>query len=159
LQLLAGVLEEIEFLTPRMAECANSNFLTVTELADTLVRETGMSFRTAHEIVSEAVKHQEGQFDANKMVAAVEALLRAEYKQFHMPDVALLRKALDAEHFVAVRKITGGPAAEVLEPEIERSRRLLAQDREWLENRRKLLTSAEERLRSEANEALSSARS
>ena len=56
---LTGVLEEVEFLTGHMAACADANFLTVTELADTLVRETGMSFRTAHEIVSEAVKEQE----------------------------------------------------------------------------------------------------
>ena len=60
LNLLAGVLEEIDFLTGHMAACADANFLTVTELADTLVRETGMSFRTAHEIVSEAVKEQDG---------------------------------------------------------------------------------------------------
>src|SRR3984885_14248840 len=66
LKLLAGVLGEIEFLTEHMAACAGANFLTVTELADTLVRETGMSFRTAHEIGSEAGKEQEGRDDAEK---------------------------------------------------------------------------------------------
>ena len=86
LNLLAGVLEEIEFLTGRMAACADANFLTVTELADTLVRETGMSFRTAHEIVSEAVKEQDGGYDAEKMAASVEYIMAADHHEFVMPD-------------------------------------------------------------------------
>jgi argininosuccinate lyase len=52
LQLLTGVMEEVEFKTARMAAKAEADFLTVTELADTLVRATAMDFRTAHEIVS-----------------------------------------------------------------------------------------------------------
>jgi len=152
LQLLAGVLEEIEFLTPHMAACANTNFLTVTELADTMVRETGMSFRTAHEIVSKAVKDQSGHFDADKMAASVEALLSAEYIQFQMPNVALLRKSLDAEYFVSLRAIPGGPAPAALEPEVERSRKLLTADREWLQSRAELLSSAKERLRAMAKQ-------
>ena len=122
LNLLAGVLEEIEFLTGRMAACADANFLTVTELADTLVRETGMSFRTAHEIVSEAVKEQDGGYDAEKMAASVEYIMAADHHEFVMPEMGLLRRSLDAAHFVAVRKIAGGPALEALEPEIKRSR-------------------------------------
>ena len=64
LQLLTGVLADIEFHTDHMEAAANANFLTVTELADTLVRETGISFHEAHEIVSTAVKDQHGTFDA-----------------------------------------------------------------------------------------------
>lgn len=135
LQLLAGVLEEIDFLTDRMAAKANADFLTVTELADTLVRETGMSFRTAHEIVSKSVKDQHGAFDADSMAAAVEAILASEYPEFTMPDVALLRKALDAEHFVALRVIPGGPALAALDPAIEQARSQVHQQQAWLTER------------------------
>jgi argininosuccinate lyase len=154
LKLLAGVLEEIEFLTERMAVAANSNFLTVTELADTLVRETGMSFRVAHEIVSEAVKEQHGAFDADKMAASVEALLAEKGKEFRMPSAGALRKALDAGYFVAVRKIPGGPAAEVLEPEIERSRELVERDAEWLKQQVEGFEEARRRVRSATRELL-----
>ena len=152
LKLLAGVLEEIEFLTERMAVAANANFLTVTELSDTLVRETGMSFRAAHEIVSAAVKEQHGAFDADKMATSVEALLAERGTQFKVPSVGALRRALDATYFVAVRKIPGGPSAEVLEPEIERSRELLERDAQWLKRQVDGFEAARERIRSATRE-------
>jgi argininosuccinate lyase len=154
LKLLAGVLEEIEFLTDRMAACADANFLTVTELADTLVRETGMSFRNAHEIVSEAVKDQEGHFDADKMAASVEYIMAADHHTFSMPELQLLRRSLDAAHFVAVRKVVGGPAPEVLEPEIQRSRALLDTDALWLKQQADSLETARERIRIATRELL-----
>ncbi len=157
LKLLAGVLQEIEFLTPRMAACADANFLTVTELADTLVRETGMSFRTAHEIVTEAVKDQDGLFDADKMAASVEYIMAADHHEFEMPELELLRKSLDAAHFVAVRKIPGGPAPEALEPEILRSRKLLEVDAIWLQKQSDRLDAAKERVRSKVQELLADA--
>jgi hypothetical protein len=44
----------------------------------------------------------------------------------------LLLRSLRADHFVAVRKIEGGPAPEVLEPEIKRARLLLISDQQKL---------------------------
>ena len=71
LRLLAGILAEAEFQTARMAERAAADFLTVTELADTLVREEGLSFREAHHLVSEAVKKLNGHYDPKAMVQAL----------------------------------------------------------------------------------------
>ncbi len=132
LRLLGGVLGEIEFLTERMATCANANFLTVTELADTLVRETGMSFRTAHEVVSRAVKALDGRYDDAAMADLVRELMTAEHPQYPVPRLEVLRRSLDAAHFVAIRTIPGGPALAALEPEIERSRGLVEADATWL---------------------------
>ncbi|WP_213805500.1 argininosuccinate lyase [Granulicella sp. dw_53] len=154
LKLLAGVLAEIEFLTDHMAACADANFLTVTELADTLVRETGMSFRTAHEIVSEAVKDLDGGYDAEKMAASVEYIMAADHREFEMPELDLLRRSLNAAHFVAVRKVPGGPALEALEPEILRSRALLDADALWLKKQTDGFEDARERVRSAARELL-----
>jgi argininosuccinate lyase len=139
LDLLAGVLDEIEFLTPHMAACAAANFLTVTELADTLVRETGISFHQSHSIVSAAVKDQHGSFDPDRMAASVHRILSQTLATAPpnaappLPSLALLRRSLDAANFVAVRSIPGGPALSALEPEIERSRALLASDAQWLQ--------------------------
>jgi argininosuccinate lyase len=129
----------------------------VTELADTLVRESGMSFRTAHEIVTEAVKDQDGVFDADKMAASVEYIMAADHHEFEMPELELLRKSLDAAHFVAVRKIAGGPAPEVLEPEIQRSRALLDVDARWLKKQVDGFEAARERIRSATRELLAEA--
>jgi argininosuccinate lyase len=45
----------------------------------------------------------------------------------------LLRTALSARNFVAVRKIAGGPAEEVLNPEIARAQEQCRRDRNWLD--------------------------
>src|ERR1700728_926609 len=75
LDLAAGVLETARFDTKVMEDRAHSNFLTVTELADVLVRSSGISFRTAHEIVSLAVKEagrSDGNKDPQKIIESVE---------------------------------------------------------------------------------------
>ena len=154
LKLLAGVLDEMEFLTRRMAECANTNFLTVTELADTLARHTGMSFHQAHGIVSQAVKQQHGVFDADGMAASVYAILTEKHPAPAAPPLEVLRLSLDAEHFIAVRKIPGGPALEVLEPEIKRSQKLLETDALWLGTLLQRFKEAREQIRTSVREVL-----
>jgi argininosuccinate lyase len=154
LRLLTGVLEEVEICTDRMAACADANFLTVTELADTLVRDTGMSFRTAHEIVSKAVKELHGSYDAAEMAAHVARILAEQYSHLPMPAVDLLMRSLRAEHFVAVRKIEGGPAPEALDPEIQRARLLVIADRQKLNTQLARVTDAHERLHEESRSLL-----
>lgn len=51
LGLLPELLKTADFKTERMAELANANFATATELANYLVKERQMSFRECHEIV------------------------------------------------------------------------------------------------------------
>ena len=132
LRLATGVLEEAEFKVHRMADNAESNFLTVTELADTLVRSASMDFRTAHEIVSHAVKELQGEYDLERMASAVERILAASSPPLHV-DAGVLRASLTASNFVAKRTIDGGPGASALEPEIQRAMKCCAADRAWLE--------------------------
>lgn len=156
LRLLAGVLEEVEVCTDRMAACADANFLTVTELADTLVRSTGMSFHSAHEIVSKAVKEMHGAYDPGKIIAYVRQILVQQYSHLPMPEAGLLERALSAQHFVAVRKIDGGPALEALEPEIERARQLVTTDKRKLQAHLDRFSGAREHLHEAARSLLAS---
>lgn len=153
LRLLTGALAEAEFHTARMAACAEGNFLTVTELADTLVRTTAMDFRTAHDIVSHAVKELRGRYDLERMAAAVERLLAAHGPAFAV-DAAVLRNALTATNFVAVRSLPGGPAAAALDPEILRAKQCCGEDRAWLNARRDALDAAAKRRRAAADALL-----
>jgi argininosuccinate lyase len=150
LRLIAGVLEEVEVCTDRMAACADANFLTVTELADMLVRTTGMNFHTAHEIVSKAVKELHGNYDAEGMASLVARILAEQYSHFPLPAVDVLVRAMRAEHFVAVRKVEGGPAPEALDPEIKRARLLVTADRQKLYAHIARFTSAHAQLREES---------
>jgi|UPI000553B3F0 argininosuccinate lyase len=148
IRLLRGALEEAELNTDRMAAAADSNFLPVTELADTLVRSTGMSFHAAHGIVSKAVRELEGRYDVDAMTDIVVLELQGK----HVLSRDIIYKALSAKNFVSVRKVPGGPAAEVLEPEIRRARETVTTDQIWLEERRRSLVEAHQILREECDE-------
>ena len=62
-----------------------------------------------------------------------------------------IRDALSAENFVAVRRIEGGPAAEALEPEIERARERIAEDERWLKATEQRLDDARKAMRRECD--------
>lgn len=132
LRLLAGALGEAEFNTARMAVAADGNFLPVTELADTLVRVTGMSFHASHKIVSKAVRELSAGYDVAVMTEIVVRELDAAGRSASISREEI-RSALSAKNFVAVRKIAGGPAAEALEPEILRAKEQAAADGRWLQ--------------------------
>lgn len=134
-RLLTGVLGEAEFNTARMAAAAEGNFLSVTELADTLVRRTGISFHAAHHLVSSAVKELiaacEG-YNLDAMTAIVERELPAITAKAQSITRDQIRVSLSAQNFVEVRCIPGGPASAVLEPEILRAKEQVRSDRLWL---------------------------
>jgi argininosuccinate lyase len=151
-RLLTGVLSEAAFNTSRMAAAADENFLPVTELADTLVRTAGMSFRAAHSVVSLAVRELKGNYDPEAITDIVERELAAA---LGAPAVTRkeIREALSAKNFVAVRRVPGGPASEVLEPEILRGRARITLDERWLQQTEQKWASARALIR-EQNDAL-----
>ncbi len=157
LRLLTGVLEEAEFNTERMAAAAESNFLTVTELADTLVRSTGISFHAAHHLVSEAVKNMIAAgvgYDHAAIAAIIERECYPDTKGRTWVTSEQIRQSLSARNFVDVRRIAGGPAAEALEPEIQRAQKQVVTDQRWVENANELTLQAHALLREECDKLL-----
>ncbi|HYP15303.1 MAG TPA: argininosuccinate lyase [Bryobacteraceae bacterium] len=120
-ELLSGVLQHATFDTDTMARRASESFITVTELADTLVRNEGISFREAHAIVAAAVKSS-----SDLHADIVSAVLAAGTFRSTRDDLLL---ALDAREFVRRRTVTGGPAPEAVQRQLES----LADDREEME--------------------------
>jgi argininosuccinate lyase len=153
--LLTGVLAEAEWNLPRMAAAAEGNFLTVTELADTLVRATSLDFRAAHEIVSEGVNQLRGVYDPEAMASTVECILGGHAPGIHI-DPTVLRTALTASNFIAVRDLPGGPAPSALEPEIQRALHQCTVDLAWLDVAQLRLDAAKMQARQRSNELLQS---
>jgi len=116
LRLLAGALGTAQVDAALMADRARHDFLTVTELADTLVRREGLSFREAHGLVSDAVKACGPRDDPASLAEAL--------RKFR-PGLQLTReeieRCLDPEYFVQVRNVTGGPAREQTSAALERA--------------------------------------
>lgn len=128
--LLAGMIQTATFATDRMALEAGRGFSTATELADVLVRDYGLAFRTAHRIVGRAVR--QGSLD----LASLEAAAR-ETADLSVVDLGLTQEqietVLDPRHVVAVRTIVGGPAPAAVAVQLEQQQTLLARDRAWVE--------------------------
>jgi argininosuccinate lyase len=136
LKLLAGVIETVEVDRAHLARRAASDFLTVTELADTLVRREGLCFREAHDLVAEAVRAC-GADDRPEAIAARIFTLR--------PTIGLSREeileALDAAHFVRIRKVVGGPAPERVREALARACETQQRLEDWLAQKRQLAAS------------------
>jgi argininosuccinate lyase len=116
LRLLAGALGTAQVDTAVMADRARRDFLTVTELADTLVRREGLSFREAHALVAEAVRACGPRDDP---AALAEALLKCHPTlQLTRPEI---ERCLDPAYFVQVRTVTGGPAREQTAAALDRA--------------------------------------
>ncbi|HID47774.1 MAG TPA: hypothetical protein EYP47_03730 [Methanococcaceae archaeon] len=100
-------MERLRINMERMRELVGSNYSTATELADTLVRECNISFRSAHGIVGEAVRRaiEEGKDLADVIEEILERYnLKLEREK--------IERALDPMENVKVRKVIGGPAPE-----------------------------------------------
>jgi argininosuccinate lyase len=116
LRLLAGALATAQIDTDLMADRARRNFLTVTELADTLVRREGLSFREAHALVAQAVRTCGARDDPASLAQA----LRKSRPALKLT-VQEIERCLDPEYFVQVRTVTGGPAREQTSAALERA--------------------------------------
>jgi argininosuccinate lyase len=150
--LLAAVMLHTDVDKQKLRSRANRDFLTVTELADTLVRCEKISFRVAHQLVSAMVKRS-GKDDApEQMIAVLRELAPAILGRNLQTPEDVLRLALDADHFVAVRSITGGPAPLTVRIEIAAMEQQLAADREWLAEKQSRLDAYPRRLQELKNE-------
>jgi len=114
-RLMANVLGTVQVNRDLLLERARASFANVTELADLLVREAGLPFRTAHTVVATMVKLAEarGLRDVRQVEPALveEAALQVLGRPLGVP-AEKLRLALDPVHFVAVRTVRGGVASQ-----------------------------------------------
>ncbi len=137
LKLLAGTIRTVTVDSAALARRAGKDFLTVTELADTLVRREAMSFRQAHHLVAETVKAC-GSNDDIRHIAATLLRLRPSLKLTQ----AEVTQALDPENFVRIRSIIGGPAPEQAREAIARAQAQQRDFEAWIDAKTSLLDRA-----------------
>lgn len=113
LEVLAAALATMEVRQDRMEELARIGYGTMTELADTIVRESGRSFRVAHNIVgrSVAIALERG-LAADQITAQL--LDETSLELMNEPlgiDAEAIQAALDPAENINRRTVTGGPSA------------------------------------------------
>lgn len=134
LALYAAVFETLEVNRERLAARAASGFTTATELADTLTRDVGLPFRTAHGIVSRLVQSalarglEPGDVTSSLLDEAAETVIG---RPLGLPE-EMVRQALDPLHFVEARTLPGGPAPATMRAWLDEAQCTLNADRDWL---------------------------
>lgn len=116
LDLLAALIAEVRIDGARVRENIRRSCITVTELADSLVRREGLSFREAHEIaaaVAQEVVAVQGDLAKDGYAAFKAAFAKATGRDTAIGEAAFA-EMVSPEHFVAVRDRFGGPAPRAL---------------------------------------------
>ena len=124
-RILDGCVSSLKFNLEKMEHSSGAGFSTATELADSLVRVTGMPFRTAHSIVGRvAALGRRPDMRGLDAIAQEIAGFRASERGFSAAD---LERALDPKSNVALRANTGGPAPSETLRMVEVRRKMLSQ--------------------------------
>ncbi len=152
--LFGATLKSATFNLETLKKRAGENFITVTELADTIVRRENLPFRIAHKIVGTCVKNAlsaKGEVTHEILQNACREILG---KEISMSEDEL-KFTLSPENFVNIRTIYGGTAP-------EETRRALAVEREretvdgkWFEDKSDELKNASENLKTIVDEKIS----
>lgn len=140
---MAGMVAGLEVKRETMERQAPVGFTVATELADTIVRETGIPFRTAHRIVSalaagltdvnrEALQDQEPEKEMVAEMLEQLDVIAVEYLPKSLSEQGLTEKkvkeALNVSLNIQKRKVKGGPAKRELERMLERRKADLEKD-------------------------------
>ncbi|HJS84474.1 MAG TPA: argininosuccinate lyase [Acetobacteraceae bacterium] len=130
LDLCADVLGAITVDAARMRRFAEQGYGTATELADVIVRESGMSFRMAHNIVASVVAEAIGAGRAAPEITAAD-LDQAAQRLFGQRlglSAEAVRAALNPAENIRRRTLTGGPAPATMQDMLDRRMAALAVD-------------------------------
>ena len=118
----------------RALEELRRGYSTMTEVADMLVREAGVPFRTAHRYASAITDY--GRANERSPGSLTDEELLTIYQETvgsRLPvPMETLRRAMDPVTMLADRKGSGGPQAAEVQRMLGRHRESLAADREWL---------------------------
>jgi argininosuccinate lyase len=146
-RILDGCVSSLKFNLERLEKSSGAGFSTATEIADSLVRITGMPFRTAHSIVGRiaASGSRPGMAELDAISLKI-AGYRASERGFSVED---LERALDPKSNVALRANTGGPAPLETERMIKDRLERIAAGEARLVGRRSRVEKALEDLRTE----------
>lgn len=144
LRVMRGCVSTLRFDFGRLERSSTEGFTTATELADSMVRITGIPFRTAHQIVGRLARlPAKPDMEDLDRVAMEVAGLRLSQMGFTAKD---LERALDARMNISMRSRPGGPAPEEVSRMLDARKRYLESASSRLAEKRSKVDSAIRRL-------------
>ncbi|QAY66327.1 argininosuccinate lyase [Paenibacillus protaetiae] len=143
-RLFAAVIGTLEVNKEVLLERAKRSFASITELADSLVREKQIPFRSAHSIASGVVKLALSRgLDATQVTSTLidevaEPIIGAP---LYLP-AEIVSRAMDPVHFVEIRKLTGGPSPAEVSRALAARRLKLQEIQSWLDTQKTQISRA-----------------
>jgi len=116
LKLLTDFMLNLSVNKEKIKEHIGKTYVSITELADSLVREEGISFRQAHKITSQLVKTliKEKRPIGDIKYELFKSIFNETIKREPEISETKLRKFIDPEYFISVREQLGGPGPQAL---------------------------------------------
>ncbi|OPY22298.1 MAG: Fumarate hydratase class II [Methanomethylovorans sp. PtaU1.Bin093] len=125
-RMMEGMIRTMKINKEVTASKSVMGFTTATELADTLVRVTGIPFRTAHQIVGVLARGEEDVL-MQQIDAVADKVLGVKLSSKGLTE-EMICEALDPISNIKKRKVIGGPAFEEMEQAIMRRKRTMQQE-------------------------------
>ena len=147
-RMLTGVVDTLGINRELMGERAGAHFTQASELADTLVREKGISFRTAHRVMGTVVRKAlaAGKKPFEIDTAMIDdAAIEVTGKPLGL-SVEVLRRALDPIEIVRARNVVGGTAPAAVEASLANRVAQLAKDTGSLDRKQSDVAASRQRL-------------
>jgi argininosuccinate lyase len=144
--LVAAAMRGADFDAVRLAARAGDGGTTLTELADTLVRDHGLPFRSAHAIAASLLRAQSQDPSAPLSLALADAAQAIVGRPLTYTEEEL-QTIMSPRHFVEVRATFGGPAPQETRRALIASGDALARDKAEWQGRRDRLARAQGLLR------------
>jgi argininosuccinate lyase len=140
LELLTAILESLEIKVGKALLKCQGGEITLTELADWLVRTRQVSFRSAHQVVScvaRELHRRPSRRQGESFSQRVSLLLEEAGEEFLGERICItpsqISQILDPHHFVRVRRVFGGPAIPVVRQSIRRHLQRAARLQQWVD--------------------------
>jgi argininosuccinate lyase len=149
LRIVAAAMHDADFNVDKMRQRAGENWIAITELADTLVREQGLPFGQTHSIAKHLIARIQRDPGVPLAIAFAEVSKDVVGRSLDYSE-ARLQELLSPEHFVRIRETLGGPAPAVTAVAVDASVAMLDEDQRWLAQQRTRLADTARLLKTEA---------
>jgi argininosuccinate lyase len=155
LRALSGIMTSLKVKKERMREQSTAAWAQASDLAGAMVREKGLPWRTAYQIVAILVRQsiEEGKGEKDVTPEMVDRAAREYTGKPVGLSAETIRKALDPLECVKGRSLIGGPAPDQVKTQIEESDQALSRDKRIFEELQGQVKAGEKRME-EAEKAL-----
>ena len=145
---LENVLNSLTIRKDLLREKVDSDYSTMTELADILHREADVPFRIGHKVASELTTYgrSHGKTPSELSRDEVAAVYRNVTGEPFPLSVEQIKRTFDSGEFIKSRKGIGGPQPESIKRMLTQNQQDLADLRQWVENESNRLEKAVENL-------------